>query len=104
MGLFFSLPFIGYVIGWFFVGVFLTAPIASDLFQNKIGYQIGLFMAGLIGLIAVALVARLEIRINSGFQGFAPKLAVSFVGLIIGVSLGFSLPFLNLLYFTAHLP
>lgn len=103
MGVFFSLPFIGFVIGVFGVGVFLTAPLGVELFIESISYRIGLFGAVLVGFIAVAVLARLEFDLNSRLVSFAPKLVISFLGLLIGVAIGFSLSFMNLVFFTQDL-
>ncbi len=97
LGLFFTLPFIGLVLGWFFVGVFLTAPMSRELMGTSGTYAISLIIVFLIGIMVVAIMAAFETRVKENVQSVAVKFATSFLSIVVGFTTGFALPFLMLL-------
>ena len=97
MGVFFSLPFIGLVLGWFFVGVFLTAPMSRALMSTSGTYAISLIIVLLIGLIVAAIAAKFEAQVKDGTGSLAVKFGTSFLALLVGFAMGFAPPFLMLL-------
>jgi len=99
MGVFFSLPFIGLVFGWFFVGAFISAPTSVEMMNTVSGYRLTLILAAALGVILMAVTAKLELRVRESAQSTAAKFFVSFFSLLIGFCLGFALPFLTLLAF-----
>ncbi len=96
MGLMFTLPFIGLVLGWFFVGVFLTAPMSRELLGTSPTYAISLVAVLLIGIAVVAIMAKFEVRLKEGTEAVAAKFGASFLAIIVGFAMGFAPPFLML--------
>lgn len=97
MWVFFSLPFIGLVLGWFFVGAFISAPASIELMQAGNGYRIGLIAVAALGVLLMAVTAVLEMRLRETLQNVVARFLVSFFSIVIGFCLGFAPPFLLLL-------
>ena len=97
MGLMFTLPFIGLVLGWFFVGVFLTAPISRELMSTSATYAVSLIAVLLFGILIAAIMAKFEVRVKQTAEGGAVKFGTSFLAIAVGFSMGFAPPFLVLL-------
>lgn len=99
MGVFFSLPFIGLVLGWFFVGAFISAPTSVEMMGSVSGYRISLILSVILGLILMAVAAKVEWRLREQRAGAGSHFLISFMSIVIGFCLGFALPFLTLLMF-----
>lgn len=99
MGVFFSLPFIGLVLGWFFVGAFISAPTSVEMMSTVSGYRLTLIVSALAGTALMAVAAKVDYRVRETSQSGLAKFLVSFFGIVIGFCLGFALPFLTLLMF-----
>ena len=63
MGLIFTLPFIGLVLGWFFVGVFLTAPMSRELLGTSGTYAMSLIAGSLVRGLSTAAAAGADERV-----------------------------------------
>lgn len=96
MGLLFTLPFIGLILGWFFVGVFLTAPISRELMSTSASYAMSLFAVLLFGILIAAIMAKFEARVKEAADGGALKFGASFLAIAVGFAMGFAPPFLML--------
>ncbi len=96
MGLIFTLPFIGLVLGWFFVGVFLTAPMSRELMGTSPTYAISLIAVLILGIAVVAIMARFEARLKERTEAMAAKFGASFLSIIVGFAMGVAPPFLML--------
>ena len=103
MGVFFSLPFIGLVLGWFFVGAFISAPTSVEMMSTVSGYRLTLIASAALGLLLMAMTARIDWRVRHSDRSGLTKFFVSFFSLVIGFCLGFALPFLTLLMFAEPL-
>lgn len=96
MGLIFTMPFIGLVLGWFFVGAILTAPVHRALLGTSPTYALSLVAVLVLGLVVVAIAARFEARVKEAVQGTAANVGVSCLALLVGFAMGFAPPFLML--------
>ena len=99
MGVFLSLPFVGLVLGWFFVGAFISAPTSVEMMGTVSGYRLTLIASAALGILLMAITAKIDWRVRESDRGTGVKFVVSFFSLLIGFCLGFALPFLTLLMF-----
>lgn len=97
IGLLFTLPFIGLILGWFFVGVFLTAPMSRALMGTSGTYAISLIAVLLIGIVVATIMVAFEARLKAATEAVALKFAASFLAILVGFAVGFAPPFLMLL-------
>lgn len=101
MGLIFTLPFVGFVLGWFLVGVFLTAPVSTTLFRTNLAYGASQLAMLLSGLVILALLVALEARLSARLQNMVLKFGASALIFVMSVFVGFAGPFLVLSRFAA---
>lgn len=102
LNLMFTLPFIGFVLGLFMVGVFLTAPVSAELFRTNLWYGLSQAAVFLSGLALVILLIGVEARASAKYTRLAPKFGVSFGLFLVCFVMGFAGPFTVLARFAAE--